>query len=84
MAGGLPCVGTDSPGIRDVIDSGRTGLLVPPENAAVLAEAIQRLAGDPALRQSLGTAAAREIAEKYSIQRNIAAHEDLYRQVMER
>jgi colanic acid biosynthesis glycosyl transferase WcaI len=33
-----------------------SGLVVPPANAAALAQAIQTLAGDPALRESLGAA----------------------------
>ena len=81
MAAGLPCVGTDVPGIRDIIDNGRTGLLVPSENPTALAEAIRKLTTDPALRDSLLAAGREEIRTKYSIQRNVAAHEKLYLEI---
>jgi glycosyltransferase involved in cell wall biosynthesis len=61
MVAGLPVVGSDVPGIRDVIDDGRTGLLVPAADVDALYAALSRLAGDPELRATLG-AAGRETA----------------------
>lgn len=73
MAAGLPAVGTRVAGIEDVIEHERTGLLVPPADAAALAAAISALATDPQLRARLGRAAgdslsrfdARTIAAQY-------------------
>ncbi|MEO0562499.1 MAG: glycosyltransferase family 4 protein, partial [Chloroflexota bacterium] len=56
MACGLPVIGTDVSGIRDVIQHEETGLLVPPDEQA-LADAIRRLLDDASLRQRLGAAA---------------------------
>jgi glycosyltransferase involved in cell wall biosynthesis len=81
MAAGLPCVGTDVPGIRDIIANGRTGLLVRTEDPTALAGAIRDLTSDPALRDTLVAAGKEEIRTKYSIQRNVAAHEKLYLEV---
>jgi glycosyltransferase involved in cell wall biosynthesis len=81
MAAGLPCVGTDVPGIRDIVAGGRTGLLVPSQDPAALAGAIGDLAADPAMRDTLAAAGQQEILTKYSIQKNIAAHEKLYLEV---
>jgi len=78
MSMGLPAVGADSPGIRDVIDPGRTGLLVPAEDPAALAGAMTELAGDADLRQRLGLAGQRHIREGFSLGQYIAAHEALY------
>ncbi|QTD47494.1 glycosyltransferase [Ottowia testudinis] len=57
MAAGCACIGTDVLGVREVIEHGRTGLLVPPEDAPALAAALQRLLHDAALAEQLGQAA---------------------------
>lgn len=61
-AAGLPMVATDAPGCRDICRDGETGLLVPLKSVAPLASALERLAGDPAMRTAFG-AAARSAAE---------------------
>ena len=63
---------------RELIHDGATGLLVSPANASVLAEAIARLAGDPALRRRLGTAARQQVLENYNLERNTIALRDLF------
>jgi glycosyltransferase involved in cell wall biosynthesis len=62
MASGLAVVGSDVAAISTAIEHEVTGLLVPPGDAKLLAEAISRLAGDDQLRRTLGRAA-RERAE---------------------
>lgn len=57
LAAGLPVVATRVGGIPEVIVDERDGLLVPPSNADALADAMTRLARDPALRQRLADAA---------------------------
>ncbi len=57
MAAGRPVVTGDTPGAREELDDGRTALLVPPGDAPALAAALARLAGDRALRASIGSAA---------------------------
>ena len=48
---GLPAISTTLPGILDVIEHEVTGLLVAPDDADALANAIARLLSDPVLRQ---------------------------------
>jgi glycosyltransferase involved in cell wall biosynthesis len=62
MACGLPVVASDYPGVRAVVDPS-TGLLVPQGDANAVAEALDRLARDPAERDALG-AAGRAKAER--------------------
>lgn len=54
MALGVPVVGADVVGTRTLVESERSGLLVPFGDADALAEAFERLAEDPALRKGLG------------------------------
>ena len=78
MSCGKACIATDIPGVRDIIEDGKNGLLVPPENATALAEAISTLCASPELRRSLGEAARKRIEDRFSIEREVADHEDLY------
>ncbi len=59
-ASGLPVVATDIRGCRQVVDDGRTGLLVPPRDPDALAAAIARIADDAPGRAAMGTAALRQ------------------------
>lgn len=80
---GRPVVTTDVPGCRDAIIPDVTGLLVPPRDALALANAMQRLIADPALRQQLGQAG-RQLAERdYAIGSIVERHLALYRQLLE-
>ena len=66
LAGGIPVVATDCPsGPREILEDGRYGLLVPPENPDALAAGMLRIANDTVLRQQLSSAGAKRI-EAYS------------------
>jgi L-malate glycosyltransferase len=60
----LPCVGTDTGGVPDLVKDEKTGLLVPPRDSDALAGAVNRLLGDKRLARNLGENA-REHVEKY-------------------
>ncbi len=64
-ASGIPTVASDSPGLRDAVQHGVTGLLVPHGHVEALAGALARLLSDPAERQAMGRAA-RRFAEGFS------------------
>jgi glycosyltransferase involved in cell wall biosynthesis len=71
MATGRPVVSCAVSGIPELVRDGETGLIVPPDDPAVLAGALERLAGDAALRARLG-AAARRLVERQHDQRTNA------------
>jgi len=81
---GRPIVATDVPGCREVVRHGETGLLVPPNDVARLAEAIGALAGDPARRQAMGQAGRalveREFAEPVIVAQTLALYDELLRE----
>lgn len=56
MAQGCPVIGSDQGGIAEAVDHGRTGLLVPPNDAEALANAMHRIASDARLGAALGAA----------------------------
>ena len=62
MASGLAIVSADAPSSRELIDHGRTGLLVPAGDVAGYSAALTQLARDPALCRQLGQAARAESA----------------------
>ena len=63
MAAGVPPVASDIPGVSEVVEDGRSGLLVPSQDPAALADALGRLEREPALRRSLGEGARRRVAD---------------------
>ena len=56
---GTPTVASDSPGLRDSVRDGETGLLVPHGHVDALAQALRRIIDDPALRERMSQAARR-------------------------
>jgi glycosyltransferase involved in cell wall biosynthesis len=56
-----PLIVSDVSGCRHFVSDGVEGLVVAPEDVTVLAEAMRRLAADPALRERMGTAARRKL-----------------------
>ena len=66
MASARPVVTTDVVGCRDAIRDGQDGLLVAPKDVNALADAVERLIKDPALRRQFGQRArARVVAEVF-------------------
>jgi glycosyltransferase involved in cell wall biosynthesis len=78
MASGLPLVATAVGAVPTVIKDGRTGVLVPPEDADSLAAAIVDLLRDSAKRLRLGEAAKQLIIEEYSAARMTADYLRVY------
>lgn len=65
MAAGLPVVTADMPGVREVIEPGREGLLAQPLLADDLAKQIRTLLEDEPLRRRMGEAARRRAEQRY-------------------
>ena len=67
MALGRPVVASRVAGLPDVLDQGRCGLLVPPDDPEALRGAIRRLLDDPALAARLGRAARQRVETTYAL-----------------
>ncbi|MDP2529432.1 MAG: glycosyltransferase [Candidatus Palauibacterales bacterium] len=69
MAAARPVVATDAGGVREIIESGRTGLLVPLGDAAAMAEAMERLLDDTQMARTLAEEGARSVRERFAADR---------------
>jgi glycosyltransferase involved in cell wall biosynthesis len=70
MSAGVPVVASRLSGIPELVEDGVTGLLVPPGDHVALAAALERLAGDPALRERLGRAGRERVVREFSVARS--------------
>ena len=78
-----PVVASDVGGLRDIVLHGETGFRVPPRDPAALAEAIDRLLGDPALQTRMGLAG-REAAVRYTSQAVVPQVLEVFERVLNR
>jgi len=74
----VPVIGSAVGGITDIIVDGETGLLVPPEDPAAIAKAIERIATDPAFAKRLAETGSRRVRERFGWDAIIAAWQECY------
>lgn len=77
---GVACVATDVSAIPELIDSGRTGLLVAPRDVRGLAAALERLIRNPSERQTIAAAGLRNTRDRFSCEPGIDRMARLLRQ----
>jgi glycosyltransferase involved in cell wall biosynthesis len=77
-----PVVATDAGGLPEVVADGVTGLIVPKGNADALAAAMDRLLGDPQLRQRMGKAGRQRALERFDWDRSVEKFELAYRKAL--
>jgi len=79
---GRPVVGSDAPGIREVIVDGETGLLAPVADAEGLARAIAAVLDDPAMAERMGERGRLRAQEMFTIERMAETAEAIYRELL--
>ena len=72
MALGVPVVATDVTGIPELVENGRTGLLVPQHHPEALAAAIRRVLAEPAWAESLVRAGRARVEREFDLEANVA------------
>jgi sugar transferase (PEP-CTERM/EpsH1 system associated) len=83
MSSGLPVLATDVGGNADLVDPGRTGLLVAAE-AQALAGGLERLAADPAASAAMGRAGRARVEREFSLDAMVTAYQGLYDSLLAR
>ncbi len=73
-----PVVVTDVGGMREVVEHGRTGLVVPPRDPQALAEAMIWMIEHPQEAKNLGEASRRRIQEEFTVEAMVDGHEALF------
>jgi len=82
MAAGRAVVGCRVGGVPEVVEEGRTGLLVPPGDSAALADAIRSLLADGELRRSMGEAGRQAVRTRFSAEEMSRRMWELYRSLL--
>jgi len=82
MASGKPVIGCRGEGIEDVIENGRTGVLVKPKDVDSLAEVLDFLLSHPKEAQAIGEQARRLVTENYTWEENAEKIIQVYEDVL--
>jgi glycosyltransferase involved in cell wall biosynthesis len=82
MRWGTAVVGTTAGGISEIVENGKSGVLVRPESSSALAAAIADLLLDPARRAELGSTGRRRVESEFSVRRMAERVADLYEEVI--
>jgi L-malate glycosyltransferase len=83
MSHGLAVAATAVGGNPELIEAGRSGLLVPPADAAAFAAAVVQLLENPARRRALGEAARERVRSRFSLAATVRRYEELYERVLD-
>jgi glycosyltransferase involved in cell wall biosynthesis len=84
LASGVPVVSTEVGGIPEVIESGKTGYLVPKGSAEFLAKRVVELLQDPSKAAQLALAGRAMVHERFPAEKMIRATETVYEQALGR
>jgi glycosyltransferase involved in cell wall biosynthesis len=82
MALGKPVVTTPVGGVAELVEHGRNGLLVPPEDPVALAAALRRLCDDPGAARSMGQEGMRDTRARFGLEGMFSATFALYERVL--
>jgi glycosyltransferase involved in cell wall biosynthesis len=78
MASGVPVLASDLPVVRELMEDGGQGLLVPPDRPGELARAVRTLLDFPERSAAMGAAGRARVEERFTWSAAVAALDDLY------
>jgi len=83
MALGKPVVATDVGSVREIIQDGKQGILVPPRNPQRLAQALRELVENPERRHRMGEAAYHRAMQEFHLERCVKAHLEAFEKAIQ-
>jgi len=72
MATGLPVVAVNGGGVSTLVDNGKDGLLIPPQNPPALAAALRTILTEPEMASALGQSGRKKVCENLRWSRQIS------------
>jgi len=84
MALGKPVVATNAGGNAELVDDGKTGLLVPVQNPKALANAILALLNNPDQAKEMGRQGKEKVTREFSLERMVQNYENLYEEKLQK
>lgn len=82
MAAKVPVITYNSGGAKDIVQHGKTGLLVGLRNVELMIKTVNNLADDTDLRQQMGEAGRKCVEEKFSINKHCSDVSDVYQDLL--
>jgi glycosyltransferase involved in cell wall biosynthesis len=83
MATGLPVVATRVGGVPEIVEPERSAILVPPDDEAALAAALERVTAAPDLRRALGSRGRAIVELRFRLERMCAERESLFSAILD-
>ena len=82
MAAGKPIVATNGGGVPEIVEDGRTGILVPMGDAQAMAEAMCKIIADPARAKEMGIQGRRRVENYFTVEMTAGKVEAVFRNVL--
>jgi glycosyltransferase involved in cell wall biosynthesis len=83
MAAGKPIVATDIPPVREIMNSEKLGIIVPPANPEAIATSLELLLSDKTFAQDLGNSAQEKAFSSFTIDNTVQRYRSLYKSILE-
>lgn len=84
MLAGIAVVAPDVGSVREVVEHGVTGLVVPPEDPRAFADAILALRDDPERRRAMGAAGRDDATSRFTVEATVREYVDLFDRILGR
>ena len=82
MIESIPVIGTDGGGVREIIQHGETGILVPMGDAGALVRELKGLLEDPEKARTLGAAGRTHVVENFTVEQTARKVEAVYEEIL--
>ena len=82
MLAGVAVIAADVGSVTEVVSDGVTGLVVPPEDPAAIAAAVEELRADPERRRSMAATARRVATERFTVEATVRDYCALFERIL--